>query len=85
VGATLFGESIKTLLHSSYRLDHVFHATKYAALTRPEHFAIKCQGWYAPNELLRIAEVQMANVPVDSEALDAMRLFLLSQIVSEIS
>ncbi len=83
VGATLFGESIDALLHRSYCLDHVFHETKYAALTWPEYIAIKCRGWYAPNDLLRIAEIQMANVPVESEALDAMRLSLLSQIVSE--
>jgi hypothetical protein len=85
VGATLFGESIDTLLHSSYRPDRLFHATKYAALSWPEYFAIKCLWWYAPNDLLTIAEVQMVNVPVEPEAHDAVRLSLLSQIVSEIS
>jgi hypothetical protein len=85
IDARFFRESFETLLHSSYRPEHLFHATKYAALTWPEYFTIKFLWWYAPDALLLIAETQMANVPIEPQGLDVVRLSLLSQIVSEIS
>lgn len=83
--ARFFRESVDTLLHRAYHPHHLFHATKYAALTWPEYYAIKFLWWYAPDALLAIAEAQMADVPSEPEVPDAMRLSLLSQIVSEIS
>lgn len=80
-----FRESVETLLHSAYHPDHLFHATKYAALTWPEYFTIKFLWWYAPDALLSIAEDQMASVPMKPQGLDVVRLSLLSQIVSEIA
>ncbi|MEZ7911250.1 MAG: VPA1262 family protein [Propionivibrio sp.] len=85
VVARFFREPIEALLNSPYRLEHLFHPTKYAALTWPEYFTIKFLWWYAPDALLAIAEAQMASVPVEPQSSDTMRLSLLSQIVSEIS
>jgi len=85
VGARLFQEPVETLVHSSYHPDHLFHPTKYAALTWPEYFAIRFLWWYSPDILLGIAEAQMASVPMKPQGPDAVRLSLLSQIVSEIS
>jgi hypothetical protein len=82
----LFRESVETLLHSPRHPHHLFHPTKYAALTWPEYFTIRFLWWYAPNDLLAIAEAQMPNVPLEEpQGRDAVRLSLLSQIVSEIS
>jgi hypothetical protein len=83
--ARLFGSSVETLLHSSYHLDHLFHATKYAGLTWSEFFAVRFLWQYAPDALIAIAEVQMAGVPTEPQGPDLIRLSLLSQIVSEIS
>lgn len=85
VDARLFLEPIETLLHSSYHPYHLFHATKYAALTWPEYFAIKFLWWHTPDALLAIAEAQMVHVPMEPQVSDAVRLSLLSQIASEIS
>ncbi len=80
-----FREPLETLLHSSFHPDQLFHATKYAALTWPEYFTIKFLWWYAPDTLLAIAEDRVVDVPLEPQASDAMRLSLLSQIVSEIA
>jgi hypothetical protein len=85
IDARFFREPFETLLHGSYRPEHLFHATKYAALTWPEYFTVKFLWWYAPDALLSIAETQMANVPMEPQGPDVVRLSLLSQIVSEIS
>ncbi len=83
--ARLFMEPVETLLASSYHPHHFFHAVKYAALTWPEYYTIKFLWWYAPDALLAIAETQAVGVPTEPQVPDAMRLSLLSQIVSEIS
>jgi len=83
--ARLFREPVEALLNSPYHLEHLFHPTKYAALTWSEYFTIKFLWWYAPDALLVIAETQMASVPLEPQRSDTMRLSLLSQIVSEIS
>jgi hypothetical protein len=85
VEARLFREPVETLLHSSYHPHHLFHATKYAALTWPEYFTIKFLWWYAPDALLAIVEAQMASIPMEPQGPDAVRLSLLSQIVSDIA
>jgi hypothetical protein len=81
----LFREPFETLLHRAYRPDHLFHPTKYAALTWSEYFTIKFLWWYAPDALLTIAETQMTSVSLEPQGPDAVRLSLLGQIVSEIS
>jgi hypothetical protein len=83
--ARFFREPIETLLHSPYHVHHLFHATKYAALTWPEYFTIKFLWWYAPDTLLAIAEAQVSGLPMEPKGPDAVRLSLLSQIVSDIS
>ena len=83
--AELFRKPIDALLHSPYHIDHLFHATKYVALTWPEYFAIKFLWWYAPDALMALAEAQLVHVPMEPQCPDAVRLSLLSQIVSEIS
>jgi hypothetical protein len=85
LGSPFFHDPVEALLHSSYRPDHLFHPTKYTALTWSDYYAIKFLWWYAPDDLLVIAEAQMANLPSEPQAPDAVRLSLLSQIVSEIS
>jgi hypothetical protein len=85
VGARFFREPFETLLHSSYHPHHFFHPTKYAILTWAEFFAIKLLWLHAPDTLLAIAEAQMTSVPMEPQGPDAVRLSLLSQIVSEIS
>jgi hypothetical protein len=83
--AGFFRKSVETLLHSPYHPHHLFHTTKYAALTWPEYFTIKFLWWYAPDALLEIVETEAARVPLEPHGPDAMRIALLSQIVSEIS
>lgn len=83
--ARLFREPVETLLYSSYHPHHLFHPTKYAALTWSEYFTIKFLWWYAPDALLAIAEAQMPRVPMEPQVQEAVRLSLLSQIVSDIS
>ncbi|WP_185734286.1 VPA1262 family protein [Burkholderia stagnalis] len=83
--ARFFRETVETLLHSSYRVHQLFHATKYGALTWPEYFTIKILWWYAPDALLATAEAQVADVPMEPQSQDVVRLSLLSQIVSDIS
>ena len=85
VEARFFREPIETLLHSPHHPQHLFHPTKYAALTWSEYFAIKFLWWYSPDALLTIAEAQMPQVPMEPQVQDAVRLSLLSQVVSEIS
>ena len=85
VEARFFREPIETLLHSSYGPKHLFHGAKYAALTWSEYFAIKFLWWHSSDNLLTIAESHMVCVPMEPQASDAVRLSLLSQIVSEIS
>jgi hypothetical protein len=83
--ARFFRKPVDTLLHSSFYAHNLFHATKYAALTWAEYFTIKFLWCYAPDALLAIAEAQMACVPMEPQDSDAVRLSLLSQIVSEIA
>ncbi|MGU7840880.1 VPA1262 family protein [Burkholderia sp. AW33-5] len=85
VDARLFREPVKTLLRSSYNVHHLFHATKYAALTWPEYYTVKLLWWFAPDMLLTTAESEAANVPNEPQSVDAIRLSILSQIVSDIS
>jgi hypothetical protein len=83
--ARFFREPVETLLHSSYHPHHLSYATKYAALTWPEYFTIKFLWWYAPDALLAIVESQITSLPLEPQDTGAVRLSLLSQIVSEIS
>ena len=83
--AQFFQKPVEALLHSSYHPHHLFHATKYAALSWSEYFAIKFLWWCAPDALLVIAEAQMASAPIEPQGPDAVRMSLLSQVVSEIS
>ncbi|KEH15285.1 hypothetical protein MTR_1510s0010 [Medicago truncatula] len=85
VDARLFREPVKTLLRSSYNVHHLFHATKYAALTWPEYYTVKLLWWFAPDMLLATAESEAANVPNEPQSVDVIRLSILSQIVSDIS
>lgn len=80
-----FREPIEALLHSPYHPHHFFHATKYGVLTWAEYYAIKLLWHHAPDALIGIAETQLANVSEESQRPDAIRLSLLSQIVSEVS
>ena len=85
VNVQFFHMSFEALLRSSYCTNHLFHATKYAALTWSEYFAIRFLWWYEPDFLLKIAEEQISILPVEPDESEAVRLSLLSQIVSEIS
>lgn len=85
MSAQFFQESVETLLHSSYRPSHLFYATKYAALTWSEYYAIKFLWLHSPDSLVTIAESQMTLVPMEPQIEDAVQLSLLSQILSEIS
>ena len=85
VATRFFREPVETLLNSPYHPEHLFHPTKYDALTWPEYFTIKLLWWYAPGALLAIAEAGMASVPMEPQSSDTVRLSLLSQIISEIS
>ncbi|KXS32544.1 MAG: Uncharacterized protein AWT59_1313 [Candidatus Gallionella acididurans] len=83
--AGFFRKPVETLLHSPYHPHHLFHTTKYAALTWPEYYSIKFLWLYVPDALLAIVETEAARVPLEPQGPDAMRISLLSQIVSEIS
>jgi hypothetical protein len=85
IRAQLFRDPVETLLHSSYRPDHLFHATKYVGLNWSEFFAIRFLWRYAPDTLLAVAEAQTETVPMEPQGRDAVRLCLLTQIISEIS
>lgn len=81
----LFLEPIETLLHKSYHLDYLFHPTKYIALTWAEYYAIRILWRHAPSVLLTITEDQIAELRMESQSSEVMRLSLLGQIVSEVS
>lgn len=85
VDARFFREPSETLLHSPYRVHHLFHATKYATLTWSEYYTVKLLWWHAPEMLLEAAEAEAVNVPKEPQSVDVIRLSLLSQVVSEIS
>ncbi|HAV6222981.1 TPA: hypothetical protein JI302_18435 [Acinetobacter baumannii] len=85
VESQFFTRTIEELLYSSYQPHHLFHTTKYSALTWSEYFAIKFLWQFNPDVLLEIAEKQILNIPIDSQSSKIIRLSLLSQIVSEIS
>lgn len=85
IDTRFFRDPVNTLLNSSYHPHHLCHATKYAALTWPEYFTIRILWWYASDDLLNIAEAQMISVPMEPQESDAIRLSLLSQIVSDIA
>ncbi len=81
----LFHTSFKVLLRSTRRLEHLYHPTKYVALTWAEFFAIRLLWWHAPSVLLQVAEAELARTSSKPDALEWKRLSLLSQIVSEIT
>ena len=81
----LFHTSFEVLLRSTRRLEHLYHPTKYGALTWAEFFAIRLLWWYAPSVLLRVAEAGLARTSSKLEPSKWKRLSLLSQIVSEIT
>lgn len=83
--ARFFHKPVEILLHSSYRIEQLYHAIKYNALTWSEYFAIKFLWLYAPDSLLNITETQILTLPIEPSETEAVRLSLLSQIVSEIS
>lgn len=83
--AQFFREPVEALLYSSRHPHHLFHATKYTALTWSEYFTIKFLWWYASDALVAIAEARIDNLPLEPQGTDVVRLSLLSQIVSEIS
>lgn len=85
VDVEFFRKPVEILLQSSYHPHFFFHPTKYAALTWSEYYAIKLLWWYSPDALLAITEAQVVGVPSEPQVPDAMRLSLLSQILSEIS
>ncbi|MDE1141581.1 MAG: VPA1262 family protein [Paraburkholderia tropica] len=85
VDGRFFREPVEARLYSSDRPHHLFHGTKYSALTWAEYFAIKFLWWYAPDALLSVAERQVAFVPKEPQGQDVVRMSLLSQIVSNIA
>ena len=80
-----FVKSLDKFLHSAQQPQHLFHPTKYTALSWSEYYAIKFLWRYAPGSLLAIAEREMASASTEPQVSDAVHLSLLSQIVSEIS
>lgn len=80
-----FKESTEELLHRPYRIDSLFYPIKYKILTWSEYFAIKIMWQHAPDRLLELVEMQISLLPKEIDKSEAVRLFLLSQIVSEIS
>jgi hypothetical protein len=85
VASTYFQKSIETLLAASYRPEHFFHPVKYAALSWSEFFAVQVLWCHVPDVLLSITEAQAATVLEESRQSDAVKLSLLSQIVSEVA
>ncbi|MEJ7889890.1 VPA1262 family protein [Acinetobacter baumannii] len=85
VESQFFTRTIEELLYSPYQPHHLFHTTKYSALTWSEYFAIKFLWQFNPDVLLEIAEKQILDIPTDNQSSKIIRLSLLSQIVSEIS
>ena len=73
------------LLASPYRPESFFHPVKYAVLNWSEFFAVQILWHHAPEALLSITEAQAATVSEDSKQSDAVKLSLLSQIVSAIA
>lgn len=70
---------------SSLRPHDFSHFVKYAVLTWPEYFAVKILWAHDPNALLLITEAQAVTIKTESSQADAVKLSLLSQIVSEIA
>ena len=85
VASSFFQKSIEVLLTASYKPHHFFYAVKYAALTWAEYYAVKILWTHDPDAVVSIAEAQAATVPAEIRRTDAVKLCLLSQIVSEIA
>lgn len=85
VDAKLFRESIEVLMRTSYKVGHLFHPVKYAALSWPEYYAVKFLWLHSPVALVMITEAQVAAMPIEPAESETVRLSLLSQIVSNIS
>lgn len=86
VASSYFHESIDVLLTKPYNPHHFFHSVKYAALTWPEYFAINILWLHDFDALLSITEAQVATVMLEErQKKEAVKLSLLSQIVSEIA
>jgi len=85
VGSTYFRKSVETLLATSNRPEHFFHPVKYSALSWSEFFAVQVLWFHAPDVLVSITEAQAATVAEESRQSDAVKLSLLSQIVSEVA
>ena len=85
VSSSHFQAAIDTLLTKSYKPHHFYHSVKYAALTWPEYFAVKILWVHDPDVLLSLTEAQTGTVSMESRQTDAVKLSLLSQIISEIS
>jgi hypothetical protein len=85
VASSYFKKSVEMLLASSHRPEGFFHPVKYAALSWSEFFAVQILWHDAPDALLSITESQTATVSEDSRRSDAVKLSLLSQILSDIA
>ncbi|MCW5297702.1 hypothetical protein DXT88_05885 [Herbaspirillum lusitanum] len=84
-GAEFFRMPIERLLHSSYHPHHISHTTKYAGLSWSEYYAVKLLWLFSPNILVEIVEAKIIDVPMEPQGSDAVRLLMLSQIVSQIA
>jgi hypothetical protein len=85
VESQFFTRTIEELLYSPYQPHHLFHTTKYSALTWSEYFTIKFLWQFNPDVLVEIAEKEILDIPTDNQSSKIIRLSILSQIVSEIS
>ncbi|MGV8056861.1 MAG: VPA1262 family protein [Smithellaceae bacterium] len=85
VASSYFQESIEGLLTKPYKPHHFVYPVKYAALTWSEYFAINIMWSHDPDALLSITEAQVATVLLEERQREAVKLSLLSQIVSEIA
>lgn len=80
-----FQEPIEVLLQRLYFIESFASTLKYETLTWSEFFAIKLLWKYSPETLLTIFGDQVADVPMEPQNSDVVRLSLLSQIIGVIS
>ncbi len=85
VATSFFQKSTQELLTASYKPHHFFHPVKYTVLTWAEYFAVKILWAQDPDALVSITETQTATVQAEIRQTEAVKLSLLSQILSEVS
>lgn len=85
IDPSYFQKPLKEFIHSSTQIHHFLQLTKYSILTWAEFYAVKYLWRYLPKSLLPLIERESKLLAKEYQPIDAVRLSLLAQAVSEMS